>query len=111
MNGLDGSINWPFLGGQIGLGFIFGFAMGFTLRKAIKVALIVLALLLAIGLGLQYEHIITIHWDVLQNWYDTTLQHDGGPGHWFNDWSRRLAAMIPLTGSFIAGLLLGVRKG
>src|SRR5690606_29942379 len=42
---VDHPVDWPLLGGQIGLGVLLGFAVGYTAKKALKIGLILLGIL------------------------------------------------------------------
>lgn len=105
-----GSIDWPVLAGQIGLGVILGFAIGFTMKKALKVGLIILGLGTLILLALQQVGFVSIDWVRIESAYQSSLQQAGGLQSVLQGWLSSLEALLPVAGSFTAGFFLGFRQ-
>lgn len=105
------AVDWTVLGGQMGLGVIVGYAVGFTMKKALKVALVVLGILVVLGVSLQSQGFITVHWGEIEGAYLRAMENTGGLRPFMEDWADRMGSLIPLTGSFALGFFLGLRRG
>ena len=105
------SIDWPILGSQVGLGAILGFAVGYTAKKFLKVALVVVGILVVLGALLEQYGYITVHWTRVEELYARHIEAAGGFRGLAESWARTLGALIPVTGSFLVGFLLGMRRG
>jgi len=92
---------------QLGVGAICGFIIGFAIKKALKLLILLVGIFLSILVYLGYSGIITINFDKLfdavKNLFDLGQQISG--------WLILIISTLPLTGSFIAGLILGFKVG
>ncbi len=99
----------PYLG-QITFGGLAGFVAGYALKKVGKVAAIVLGLFF-IGLQLlAYYGFVEIDWTRIQASVDPLLGQEQLQSLW-----QRLVAVLtyngPFAGGFVAGLVLGLKRG
>ncbi len=92
---------------QLAVGSLGGFILGFTLKKLSKLILLLIGIFVIVLLILGVEGIISINYDALFKgisdmfgWAGTALA-----------WLAHIIALIPFTGSFIAGFLLGLKLG
>ena len=108
---MDGPIDWPIIGKQVGLGLVLGFAVGYAAKKAIQVAFITVGLLLLILVGLQNAGFISIHWSAVEAAYNQYVNPPGGFNTVFTGWLNSLAAVIPGAGGFTVGFFWGLKKG
>ena len=104
------SLDWGSLAGKMGLGAVLGLAVGYATNKAIKIALLVAAVLLAANIALARAGFVTIHWDVLDEWWSTAVASRGAE-NLASSWVGWFTSSIALTGSFIAGFVIGFRAG
>lgn len=105
------AIDWSVVGGQVGLGVIVGYAVGFTVKKALKVALVIIGILVVLGVSLQSQGFITVHWGEIEGAYLRAMGQSGGLRPLMEAWAARMDTLIPLTGSFAVGFFLGLRRG
>src|SRR5690606_41999802 len=70
---IGGSIDWPVIGQQVGLGMLLGFAVGYLAKKALKVALVVAGILFLLLVGLQHYDFIAINWTRMEETYSQAL--------------------------------------
>ena len=92
---------------QLGVGAICGFMIGFAIKKAMKLLMIIAGFFLLILVYLGYSGVITINFEKL-------LQAVGNLLSWGQqaaDWLTIIISTLPLTGSFILGLILGFKAG
>ena len=92
---------------QLGVGAICGFIIGFAIKKAMKLLMIIAGFFLLILVYLGYSGEITINFEKL-------LQAVGNLLSWGQqaaDWLTIIISTLPLTGSFILGLILGFKVG
>ena len=92
---------------QLGVGAICGFIIGFAIKKAMKLLMIIAGFFLLILVYLGYSGVITINFEKL-------LQAVGNLLSWGQqaaDWLTIIISTLPLTGSFILGLILGFKAG
>ncbi len=106
-----GSIDWPLIGEQVGLGLVLGFALGYAAKKALKVAFVALGILLVALVGLQSLGFISIHWAQIEAAYNQTIQPSVGFDTAVQGWIDSLAALLPGLGGFSAGLVWGLKRG
>lgn len=102
--------DWGRLLGQLGLGTVLGLAVGYATKKAIKVALIVVAIVLVISIALSKAGFITINWDVIDQWWSSTVTNRG-TADIASSWIQWFASSIAVSGSFVAGFLIGFKSG
>jgi uncharacterized membrane protein (Fun14 family) len=94
----------PFVG-TLGFGGLMGYAVGYAAKKAAKVALIVMGILFFLVQYLCYKHLAHVDW--------TGVAHHGGvaaktSGQAF--W-KIVTYNVPLGAGFVAGIVLGLKKG
>ena len=92
---------------QLGVGAICGFIIGFAIKKAMKLLMIIAGFFFLILVYLGYSGVITINFEKL-------LQAVGNLLSWGQqaaDWLTIIISTLPLTGSFILGLILGFKAG
>lgn len=92
--------------GTLGFGGIAGWSVGFTLKKVAKLAAIVLGIVIIGVQALSYNHFITIDWDKIQ-----MAMPPGTLTTWWDKLWAVLSYNLPFAGGFLAGFLLGFRKG
>ena len=88
---------------QLGSGAVAGFVVGYALKKIAKVLLVLLGLAFVALQYLQYTGFIEIRYDKILQSVQTLTEGFTLPAF--------LTANIPLTGSFIMGFGLGLKKG
>lgn len=103
-------VDWPTLGGQLGLGFVLGFAIGYAAKKALKVALVVTGVLALVAVALDRAGFVTVHWHQIEAVYNSHLPREDLQVT-VRSWAETLSGMIPVTGGFVVGFLFGLRKG
>ena len=105
------SLDWTVLGPQLAFGTFLGMALGFTLKKAFKATLLVVGVGVTLLLVLQQFDIVTVHFTVLESFYESTVNESGG----FAGIADRFLAWVELnivvTGSLAVGFLLGLKMG
>ena len=92
---------------QLGVGAICGFIIGFAIKKALKLLILLAGIFLSVLLYLGYSGIITINFDRLLD----AVKNLFGLGEQISGWLILVISTLPLTGSFIAGLILGFKVG
>ena len=92
---------------QLGVGAICGFIIGFAIKKAIKLLMIIAGFFLLILVYLGYSGEITINFEKLLQAVENLLSW----GQQATDWLTIIISTLPLTGSFILGLILGFKVG
>jgi uncharacterized membrane protein (Fun14 family) len=102
----------PFAG-TVGGGFFIGFITGYAIKKVIKLAAVIAGLFIAAIAYLQYQRILNVDWDRVQQngitWVVNAITHvsntiDGHSGTLSN-------VGIPLVSSVSAGFVLGLARG
>ncbi len=93
---------------ELGLPAALGFIIGYTTKKVLKAALILFGSFLIILYYLQQKGLITVNTDKMmesfRNLMEEGLKHVDYLSHFLT------SSVLP-TGSFIAGLALGLKKG
>ena len=92
---------------QLGVGAICGFIIGFAIKKAIKLLMIIAGFFLLILVYLGYSGVITINFEKLFQTVGNLLSW----GQQAADWLTIIISTLPLTGSFILGLISGFKVG
>lgn len=92
---------------QLGVGAICGFIIGFAIKKAMKLLMIIAGFFLLILVYLGYSGEITINFEKLLQAVENLLSW----GQQATDWLTIIISTLPLTGSFILGLILGFKVG
>ncbi len=99
----------PYIG-QITFGGLAGFVAGYALKKVGKLAALLLGLFF-IGLQVMaYYGLVQIDWTRIQASVDPLLGKEQLQGLWQN-LVHVLTYNAPFAGGFVAGLLLGLKKG
>ena len=99
----------PYIG-QITFGGLAGFVAGYALKKVGKLMALVLGLFF-IGLQLMaYYGLVDINWTRIQASVNPLLGEDQLRGLW-QGLLHVLTYNAPFAGGFVAGLLLGLRRG
>ncbi len=92
---------------QFGVGGIGGFIVGFAIKKISKLIAILVGIFIAFLLYLATQGIITVNfealWDALAG--SLTFAEESAV------WLIGFISLLPFMGSFIAGLLLGLKIG
>ena len=92
---------------QLSLGAVLGFCAGYAVKKLGRMAALITGLLFLALQLLAWQGLLTIHWDRVQALAQPWL-HQGGEA--LSRWGLRvLQSNLPFGGSFVAGLLLGLR--
>ena len=92
---------------QLGVGGIGGFLVGYAVKKVAKILAILLGLAVVGALYLTYIGVISVNYDKLASAVSSILPQLGKDG----DLLVNLAANLPFAGTFILGLVLGLKKG
>ena len=111
--------NFSSLAATIGGGFFAGILIGYALKKVVKLVAVVVGLFFAGLVYLQYQQIIGINWNKLQEASQSTVTTLANstthiPGFNGGDHVGALAIAnfgIPLTGSMSMGIAVGFLKG
>ena len=111
--------NFGSLAATIGGGFFAGVVIGYALKKVAKVVAVVVGLFFAGLTYLQYQQIIDINWNKLQQASQNTVTTLANattqiPGFSGSGHAGALAITnfgIPLTGSMSMGIAIGFLKG
>jgi len=88
---------------QLGIGGFGGFLVGYVLKKVVKIALILGAFVLVI-IYLAYRNVIDVN-------YDDLLKSISGYAGSAWEFLTPLLSNLPFVGSFILGLVLGLKIG
>ena len=88
---------------QLGIGCFGGFLVGYVLKKVVKIALILGAFVLVI-IYLAYRNVIDVN-------YDDLLKSISGYAGSAWEFLTPLLSNLPFVGSFILGLVLGLKIG
>jgi len=92
---------------QLGVGGVGGFLVGYTIKKVSKLIVVLIGLFIVLLLYLGTSEIITVNYTELWNALVGLLGLAGQTATWFVS----LVSVLPFMGSFIAGLLLGLKLG
>jgi uncharacterized membrane protein (Fun14 family) len=92
---------------QLGVGGIGGFIVGFTIKKISKLILFLVGLFIIALIYLSTRGIIDINYSALWNALSGLVSAAGGAFSWLVG----IVSLLPFAGSFIAGLLLGLKLG
>ena len=89
---------------SLGIGGIGGFLIGYATKKVVKIAMFVLGLFLLSLFYLMSENVITINFEnlyvLIGNFFDQTIV-----------FVKNIIPILPITGSFACGFVLGILKG
>jgi len=92
---------------QLGIGAIGGFIIGHVIKKISKLIVILIGLFIIALLYLGIKGIISINYEALWNALKGSL---GMVGSAFS-WLVGIISLLPFTGSFIAGFVIGLKLG
>ncbi len=93
---------------ELGLPAVLGFIIGYTTKKVLKAALVLFGSFLIILYYLQQKGLITVNTDRMVNSFRNLMEE--GLKH-IDYLSQFLTSSVLPTGSFIAGIALGLKKG
>lgn len=93
---------------QLGVGALSGFMVGFAIKKIMKILIIVVGLFLLGILYLQWIGIITVDYASLIGKIENYTRNILGGATPF---ISQVTAHIPFGASFMAGFLIGYKKG
>jgi len=101
------NIKEPLLGevGSATFGGILGYSAGFAIKKIFKIMLIVVGLLLVLFQVLAHNDILIINWTKIQLFFDNSMHNET------THFTSILTSHLPVSGGFLAGLVLGFKKG
>ncbi len=92
----------------IGISGLIGFAVGYALKKILKLAIIVIGLFIGVLFALDYLGIVEVHYDKLLYYANLVVHKFLG---FSNAVYSHVVASIPMAAGFIAGFILGFKKG
>ena len=92
----------------IGISGLIGFAVGYALKKILKLALIVIGLFIGTLFALDYLGIVEVHYNKLLYYANLVVHEFMG---FSNAVYSHVVASIPMAAGFIAGFILGLKKG
>ena len=93
---------------QLGLGFVAGFIVGYAIKKIAKVLAVILGLLFLGLMYLMWKGIIEINFDALREFIMSNLR---GVEAGLSELVGWIGGVLPWAGSFVAGFLIGLKKG
>jgi uncharacterized membrane protein (Fun14 family) len=100
---------WP-LASQLGVGLVSGYAVGYALKKIGKMLAVALGLVFVVVQVLAVQGFLTVHWDAIERSVGPLLAPEGLEAGW-----RSLVSVLTFNlafaGSFVPGLILGLRRG
>lgn len=99
----------PYIG-QLTFGGIAGFATGYAIKTVGRIVAIALGLIFIVVQLLAQAGYINVDWTRLQQDVEPLLQEDRVKGFW-DGLVGLLTNNLPFGGAFVAGLLLGLRRG
>lgn len=92
---------------QLGIGGIGGFILGYVVKKVSKLIVILIGLFVAFLLYLGVKGVIRINYEALWKAVADLFGRAGQAAEWLIGFT----SLLPFTGSFIAGFLLGFKAG
>lgn len=103
------NISQPMLGelGAVTFGGVAGYSAGFALKKVFKIILIIAGLLFVLFQVLNHYEFISINWMKIQFFFESMVNNEAQ----VNSFKDILIANLPTGGGFVAGLILGFKKG
>jgi uncharacterized membrane protein (Fun14 family) len=94
----------PFIG-TLGFGGVMGYAVGYAAKKISKIALVGIGILFFLIQYLVYKGLAHVDWGGVAKEGAEAAQA-GGHAFW-----RIVTYNVPLGGGFVAGIVLGLKKG
>jgi len=91
---------------QVGAGAIIGFGLGYALKKIAKVAVVFLSVAMLGLLWLQSQGVLTLHFERLYELLEQGVRQAIQLPEWLGG-----LTMLPLTGGFATGFILGLKRG
>ncbi len=92
---------------EASLSALLGFAVGYATRKIMKVALILVAVVFVSVQVLASQGVIEVDWSGMLGTANELILNVNQN----HSWSEMLTHRLPATGAFLAGLLIGFRRG
>lgn len=99
----------PYIG-QLTFGGVAGFAVGYAIKTVGRWLAIILGLIFVVVQVLASTGYIAVDWTRIQRDVEPLLQQDQIKGAW-DALVRVLTTNLPFGGAFVAGLVLGLRRG
>jgi len=93
---------------RLGVGGIAGFAVGYAIKKAVKVSLLLFGLFWILLMYLDYEGLITIHYDAF---YSALSNLTSKLTESSSSFLNYVLSNLSVFGGFGVGLVLGLKKG
>jgi uncharacterized membrane protein (Fun14 family) len=92
---------------QLGIGGVGGFIIGFVIKKISKLIIILIGLFLVALLYLSTQGVISLNYGLLLGALQNAFSFAGQAASWI----AGLVSILPFTGSFVVGFLLGLKLG
>ncbi len=88
-------------------GFLLGFLVGYALKKMLKLAAVIAGVFLLGLIALDYTGIISVNYEALEKLLGGLASTLLGN----NELLATLASNLPVSGGFVLGLIVGLKKG
>lgn len=108
MNDLVATLTRPLAG--LGFGGVAGFVVGYAAKKATKAVAIFLGFVFIAIQVLAYYGVLEVHWETVQTGAEKIWEGQDGLTLADRAW-HVINYNLPFGGGFLAGFLLGFRKG
>jgi uncharacterized membrane protein (Fun14 family) len=95
---------------QLGFGGVIGFVVGYAVRKLLKILAIFVGVIFLFTQYLAWQGFIEIHYNRVYEAAEGLLQNFGGGVTEFSI-PAFITANVPLAGSFVVGLGIGLKLG
>lgn len=92
---------------QFGVGGVGGFFAGYVAKKMTKIFAVLIGIFVIALLYLSYQGIISVNFDKL---WAASKDLFGGVGA-AAEWLGAIVSILPITGSFLVGFLIGWKLG
>jgi uncharacterized membrane protein (Fun14 family) len=92
---------------QVGAGGILGFIVGYAIKKLLKLLAVVVGLFSISLIYLGYTGVISVDYDKLILAIEGIFGNLGGTASWISP----IIASLPFAGTFILGIVIGLKKG
>ena len=89
-------------------GFVVGFIVGYAVKKALKVMIVLIGLFIVGIIFLGYYGVVTVNYNKLEVLAKDMVMLISSNSGKFVNW---MTVDIPFSGSMLAGLVLGFKKG
>lgn len=92
---------------QLGAGGILGFVVGYAVKKVLKILALIVGFFALVLIYLGYIGIIDVNYDKLIEMVEGLIGNVGAASEWLS----LIIASLPFAGSFVVGIVLGLKKG